>query len=350
MAKTRQRTTRSRRAAAATLAAKGTRTILDFQSRLEELDRSLDEELRKRPASAARGRLEKAVDDVGQLAAGLTMWGLGKLADLVARLDRIRTSERVDEFGLDPEFDELVAPLFLFLYRRWFRVEVGGIDLVPSTGPALLVSNHSGAMFPYDGAMLKVALRVDHPAARDLRPLVDDFVLQLPLAGSLMTRIGGVRSPADAERLLRQGELTSFFPEGVLGIRKPFRERYRLKPFGDGEFVALALRIGAPIVPVAIVGAEETHPLLGTVGWPARLLGVPYLPVTPTFPWLGLLGLVPLPSKWRIRFGAPIDLARRHPEVDPDDPTELAKLAEEVRGALQGMLDESLRQRRSVFT
>jgi 1-acyl-sn-glycerol-3-phosphate acyltransferase len=331
-------------------AAEGTREVLEFRERLDELDRSLGEELRRRSAGAPRATIRQALEAAGQIASIPALWGLGKIGGLVSRLDQLSSSERADEFGLDPEFEELVAPLFLFLYRRWFRVEVEGIDEVPASGPALLVANHSGAMFPYDGAMLKVALRIDHPAARELRPLVDDFVFQLPFAGSLMARVGGVRAcPANAERLLGRGAVVSVFPEGLRGMQKPFQERYRLQRFGRGGFVTLALRTGAPIVPIAIVGAEEIHPLLGSVGWPAKLVGLPYLPLTPTFPWLGILGLVPLPSKWRIRFGAPIDLDRRHRGADPEDRALVDRITEDVRERIQDMLDEMVRDRRSVF-
>jgi 1-acyl-sn-glycerol-3-phosphate acyltransferase len=238
----------------------------------------------------------------------------------------------------------------VFLYRYWWRVEAHGIEKVPAAGPALLVANHSGTMFPYDGTMLKMALRLDHPAARELRPLVDDFVFHAPFLASLMTRVGGVRAcPENAERLLRRGELVGVFPEGVRGMKKSFRKRYQLQRFGRGGFVTLALRTGAPIVPTAIVGAEEIHPLLGTWQWPAKRLGLPYFPLTPTFPWLGLLGLLPLPSKWAIRFGDPIQLAGRYSAGEASDPVLVDALTEELRETIRTMLDVTLRERGPAF-
>jgi 1-acyl-sn-glycerol-3-phosphate acyltransferase len=313
-----------------------------FQSELVRLDRELEEAIRQSGGAAP-----------GLLDGWLARLGLPDLATITAgleRLNRIRGSERADEFGLDPEFEELVKPLFVFLYRRWWRVDTQGLDRVPSAGPALLVANHSGTMFPYDGAMLKVALRIDHPAAREMRPLVDDFVFQAPCLASLITRVGGVRAcPENAERLLRRGDVVCVFPEGVRGMKKSFADRYRLRRFGRGGFVALALHTGAPIVPTAVVGGEEVHPLLGTWQWPAKLLGLPYFPLTPTFPWLGLVGLVPLPSKWMIRFGEPIHLRRRYAQKDAADPLLVDRITEEVRETVQDMVDAALRERGSAF-
>jgi 1-acyl-sn-glycerol-3-phosphate acyltransferase len=198
--------------------------------------------------------------------------------------------------------------------------------------------------------MLKVALRFEHPAARELRPLVDDFVFHTPFLGSLVARIGGVRACREnGERLLGKGELVGVFPEGIRGMRKEFRDRYRLQRFGRGGFVALALATGAPIVPVAVVGAEETHPLLATWEWPAKLLGLPYFPLTLTFPWLGPLGLVPLPSKWSLRFGEPIDLAGRYGAEDAVDPVLVDRLAEDIRESIQEMVDQDVAKRGPAF-
>ncbi len=322
-------------------AADASRGVDEFQAELTRLDRALEEAIRRSDAARAASTV---VDRwLGRL-------GVPDLATLLDRFDRVRGSERVDEFGLDLEFEKMVEPLFVFLYRQWWRVDGRGIDNVPATGPALLVANHGGAMFPYDGAMLKVALRLEHPEARELRPLVDDFVFHAPFLASLMTRVGGVRAcPENAERLLRRGELLGVFPEGVRGMKKHFGERYRLQRFGRGGFVTLALRTGAPIVPVAIVGAEEIHPLLGTWQWPAKLLGLPYFPLTLTFPWLGLLGLLPLPSKWVISFGDPIQLAGRYSAKDASDPVLVDAITEEVRETIQAMLDETLRARGPAF-
>ena len=314
--------------------------IPDFAGAFARLDRELGAALDATPDArgpSAVARLLEWTDSID--------W-----AAMLDRFDRIRGSERADEFGLDPEFEEAVAPLFTFLYRTWWSVVTHDVANVPATGSALVVANHAGALFPWDGAMLKVALRFEHPAARELRPLVDDFVFQTPFLASLVGRVGGVRACREnAERLLVKGELVAVFPEGIRGMRKPFRDRYRLQRFGRGGFVALALATGAPIVPVAIVGAEETHPLLGTWRWPAKALGLPYFPITPTFPWLGVLGLVPLPSKWSIRFGRPIDLARRYGPEDAADPVLVDRLAEDVRETVQAMVNRDRKARGPAF-
>ena len=320
-------------------ATRGSRRVVALQERLADLSRELEEELdrfaRDPRASGARPLSER-------IGAGVR--------EIAERIDEVRGSERADDFGFDPEFEELVAPLFVFLYRTWWRVETEGIEQVPAEGAAILVGNHSGTMFPWDGAMLKVALRLDHPARRELRPLVENFVFRLPFIGSFMTRTGGVRAcPENAEALVRRNEIVAVFPEGVRGMGKPFRRRYRLERFGRGGFVTLALRTGAPIVPVAILGAEEIHPLLATWPLPARLLGLPYFPITPTFPWLGLGGLVPLPTKWTIRFGEPIRIAGRFRPEQADDRLLTDRLTIEVREQVQDLVDEGLRQRRSVF-
>ncbi len=240
-----------------------------FQAELARLDRELDDEIVKSRGVKGRGVVEGWLSRLGRTDASTFLETIARLSD----------GEQADEFGLDPAFEEFVEPLFAFLYRRWWRVETRGLVNVPDSGPALIVANHSGAMFPYDGAMLKIALRLEHPAARELRPLVDDFVFRTPFLASLMARVGGVRaSPENAERLLRHGEIVAVFPEGLRGMRKKFTERYRLQRFGRGGFVSLALKTATPIVPVAVIGAEEIHPLLGTWEWPAKLLGLPYFP------------------------------------------------------------------------
>jgi 1-acyl-sn-glycerol-3-phosphate acyltransferase len=314
--------------------------VPDFAREFERLDRELGDALDgTRPAGPSR-----AIED--WLASARTIdW-----AALVDRIDRVRGSERADEFGLDPDFEDLVAPFFTFLYRRWWGVVTRDIENIPASGAALVVANHAGALFPWDGAMLKVALRLDHPAARELRPLVDDFVFRTPFLASLVARVGGVRACREnGERLLEKGEVVAVFPEGVRGMRKDFRDRYRLQRFGRGGFVALALATGAPIVPAAVIGAEETHPLLGTWSWPAKLLGLPYFPLTPTFPWLGLLGLVPLPSKWSIRFGQPIRLSDGYGPEDTADPVLVDRLAEEIRETVQTMVDRERAERGGAF-
>jgi 1-acyl-sn-glycerol-3-phosphate acyltransferase len=257
-------------------------------------------------------------------------------------------SEEVDDFGYDPIYDARVRPVFDFLFKRWFRVACEGIDRVPGTGRCILVANHSGTV-PYDGVMLKMAMLREHPSKRDVRWLAEDFVFHFPFLGSFTNRIGAVRAcQENAERLLRQESLVAVFPEGVKGIGKLFRDRYKLQRFGRGGFVKLALRTRTPIVPVAIVGGEETNPLLFRLEALSKVLGVPYVPITATFPALGPLGLMPAPTKWRIRFGEPISLDEYSAEAEGDELL-VGRLAERVRASIQSMLEESLSKRQSVF-
>ncbi len=274
-----------------------------------------------------------------------------RLAGGLAFLRRRLTGDyEVDDFGFDPDLtDHVLMPPLRPLYDTWFRVETRGLDNVPDTGAALVVANHSGTV-PLDALMTSLALLDHHPAHRHLRMLAADLVFSLPVLAPL-ARKGGhtLACSADAERLLAAGELVGVWPEGFKGIGKPFRERYRLQRFGRGGFVAAALRTGAPIIPCSIVGAEETYPMIGDVRTLARLLGLPYLPVTPTFPLLGPLGLVPLPSKWIIEFGDPIETAELGGAAAADDPMLVFNLTDEVRETIQSTLYTLLMQRRSVF-
>ena len=262
---------------------------------------------------------------------------------------RMTGEYETDEFGFDPDLaDHVLLPILRPFFQKWFRVETQGLENVPSTTGALVVANHSGTL-PVDALMTTVALHDHHPAQRRLRLLGADLVFDLPFLGSLSRKMGSTLAcNEDAERLLTEGELVGVFPEGFKGIGKPFRERYTLQRFGRGGFVTAALRTGAPIIPCAIVGAEEIYPVLGNLSSLARLLGVPYVPVTPTFPWLGLLGLVPLPSKWILEFGAPIDTVQ-HGESAADDPMLVFDLTDQVRETIQQTLYALLVQRRSVF-
>jgi 1-acyl-sn-glycerol-3-phosphate acyltransferase len=259
-----------------------------------------------------------------------------------------RHSKTVDEFGFDARFSEAVLPLFEFLYALWWRVEVAGIRNVPAAGPGVIVANHSGVL-PWDGLMVNLAVHHEHPARRHCRLLALDMFALLPFFAPFLTRTGAVRAnPENAERLLRRGDLVGVFPEGVKGVGKPFRDRYKLARFGRGGFVRLALRTGAPIVPCAVVGAEEVHPKIGSMDWAGRPFGLPYLPITPTFPALGPLGFVPLPSKWWIEFAEPVEVAQHGPDA-ADDPILVSRLSEQVRGTIRGMLDRRLAQRQSVW-
>jgi 1-acyl-sn-glycerol-3-phosphate acyltransferase len=258
-------------------------------------------------------------------------------------------SDVVDEFGRDPQVSAKVEPLLEFLYKSYFRVEARGLGHIPDEGRALIVSNHSGTL-PYDGAMIMHAVRHEHSAHREVRPLVEDFVFHFPYLGTLMNRIGGVRAcPENAERLLSQDQLVAVFPEGIKGIGKLFRERYQLQRFGRGGFIKLALLSDAPIIPTAVVGAEEIHPLLTKVTWLAKSFGIPYVPITPTFPLLGPVGLLPLPTKWFIVFGEPLYFNTEYGAEGANDRILVNKLAEQVRSRIQAMVDEVLPQRKSVL-
>ncbi|MDN5796454.1 MAG: acyltransferase family protein [Intrasporangium sp.] len=262
---------------------------------------------------------------------------------------RISGEVTVDEFGFDEDYTLHVhLPVLRPLYKRWFRVEVKGVENIPATGGALVVANHSGTI-AFDSLLTQLAVHDEHPQQRHLRMLGADLVFQTPFLGTIARRSGStLATNPDAERLLRNGELVGVWPEGFKGVGKKFSERYKLQRFGRGGFVAAALHAGVPIVPCSIVGAEETYPILGNMPVVARLLGVPYVPITPTFPWLGLLGLIPLPSKWLIEFGAPVDTAALGPQA-ADDPMVVFDLTDQIRETIQQTLYSLLMERRSVF-
>ncbi|MEK9520169.1 lysophospholipid acyltransferase family protein [Streptomyces sp. NPDC087908] len=303
-------------------------------------------------ADAAPGAVSAAASAAG----GETGGGAGagawerKLAGGLAFLRRrISGDYEVDEFGYDEELtDQVLMSMLRPLYEKYFRVEVKGVENIPSEGGALIVANHSGTL-PLDGLMMQVAVHDRHPAGRHLRLLAADLVFMLPVVNELARKAGHTLACAeDAERLLRSGEIVGVMPEGFKGIGKPFGERYKLQRFGRGGFVSTALRAGVPIVPCSIVGAEEIYPMLGNARTLARVLGFPYFPLTPTFPWLGPLGAVPLPTKWTIQFGEPIPTDGYAPEA-AEDPMLMFNLTDQVREQIQHTLYKLLVQRRSVF-
>ncbi|MEU3532743.1 lysophospholipid acyltransferase family protein [Streptomyces murinus] len=291
-----------------------------------------DERPVDRPAPADEGGLERRV------AAGLSF------------LRRRLTGDyEVDDFGYDAELtDQVLMSLLRPVYEKYFRVEVKGVENIPDKGGALIVANHSGTL-PLDGLMMQVAVHDHHPADRHLRLLAADLVFVLPVVNELARKLGHTLACAeDAERLLEQGELVGVMPEGFKGIGKPFSERYKLQRFGRGGFVSTAMRQGVPIIPCSIVGAEEIYPMIGNAKTVARVLGIPYFPLTPTFPWLGPLGAVPLPTKWTIQFGEPIPTDGYPPEA-AEDPMLMFNLTDQVREQIQHTLYKLLVQRRSVF-
>ncbi|MDQ2943605.1 MAG: acyltransferase family protein [Candidatus Dormibacteraeota bacterium] len=254
----------------------------------------------------------------------------------------------VDEFGFDPQWTESFLSVFMVLYRDYWRVETTGVEHVPAAGRALLVSNHAGVL-PWDGTMIKTAVFAEHPNPRHVRALVASLFLGMPVLSWFLRRTGQtVGHPDDTRRLLERDELVLVFPEGVRGTGKRFKDRYRLRRFGRGGFVATAIRARAPIIPVSVVGSEEIYPMVADLAPVARFFGLPYFPVTPFWPWLGPLGVIPLPSKWRIQFHAPIHV-ENHPPEAADDQNLVMALADEVRDTIQKGIYDNLKLRRGVF-
>jgi 1-acyl-sn-glycerol-3-phosphate acyltransferase len=266
-------------------------------------------------------------------------------ADLAAR--RLEGQYQEDEWGFDEEYAEMVRPVFEFFYERWWRVKATAVHNVPAHGRALLVANHAGIV-PWDATMMSVAIQREHPLPRYARFLVLNWAFDLPFISTIRKVGGVVASPYNAMRLLEQDELVAVFPEGIKGAGKAFSERYRLQRFGRGGFVEIALRTGAPLVPVAVVGSEEIYPKIGELPIVARLLGAPYFPVTPTFPLLGPFGVVPLPSRWRIEFCEPIDTSQYGPDA-ADDRGLVFELSERVRDTIQQKLYDNLVERGPAF-
>ncbi len=254
----------------------------------------------------------------------------------------------VDDFGFDAEWTESFLVLFKALYRDYWRVETTGIENVPATGRALLVSNHAGVL-PWDGTMIKTAIFAEHPHPRHVRALVASLFMGMPVLSWFLRRTGQtVGHPDDTRRLLERDELVLVFPEGVKGTGKPFKDRYRLRRFGRGGFVATAIRAGAPIIPVSVVGSEEIYPMVADATPVARLFGLPYFPITPMWPWLGPLGVIPLPSKWRIQFHPPVH-TEAHPPESANDQHLVMTISDEVRNTIQKGIYDNLKLRRGVF-
>ncbi|HJR45506.1 MAG TPA: lysophospholipid acyltransferase family protein [Actinomycetota bacterium] len=262
---------------------------------------------------------------------------------------RLAGDYEVDDFGYDPELArQVLLPLAGPLYERYFRVKTLGVERIPNTGPALLVGNHSGTV-AIDAVMVQYAVATEHPNERAIRNIGADLVYQLPFIGAMARKTGNaVATDEDAEELLRRGELVGVYPEGYKGVGKGWRERYKLQRFGRGGFMETALRSRVPIIPVAVVGAEEAFPMIANAKWLARILGFPYFPITPTFPLLGPLGLLPLPSKWLIEFGDPIPMDD-YPDDAADDAMLVFDLADRVRDTIQQMLYRNLQKRKGAF-
>lgn len=270
---------------------------------------------------------------------------LGSFGDFLKR--RLEGDYELDDFGYDRDLSRhVLLPLAKPLYDNYFRVRTLGIERIPLEGPALLVANHSGTV-PLDAVMVQYAVATEHPRKRVVRNVAANLAFRTPFFGPLARKSGAaVANDEDSVELLRRGELVGVFPEGYKGVGKGWSERYRLQRFGRGGFMELAMKTRVPIVPVAIVGAEEAYPMIGNAKLLAKALGFPYFPITPTFPLLGPLGALPLPSRWLIEFGEPIAT-----EDFPEDPDAMLifDLADQVRDTIQQMLVRNLKIRGGAF-
>lgn len=291
---------------------------------------------------------KKSIDGIKNLSSQLTkILSFDFYKGVLSRLTREDGEEEVDPFGMDRRLVAKIKPFLDFLYYKYWRVATTGVENIPDDGRALIVGNHSGTL-PYDGAMIRSAIMNEHTVRKDARFLVEDFVYHMPILGTFMYRVGGVRAcQENAEYLLNAGHLVIVFPEGVKGIGKYYRNRYRLQRFGRGGFIRLCMKTNSPLIPVGIVGAEEIHPIFMKSHVIAKMIGIPYIPITPTFPLLGLLGMIPLPTKWTIHFGKPITFDRNQDATDDD--LYVNKQSERVREHIQEIIFELLRNRRSVF-
>ncbi len=264
-------------------------------------------------------------------------------------LPGVEPERRLNDWGRSERIEGIFdQTLVEFFYRYWFRAEVEGIENVPASGGALLVSNHSGAL-PPDAAMLAKAIREEHPHPRPLNITVEHFFKGYPGFSALLPKIGCVAAhPANVHRLLHDEEqLVLVFPEGRKGTAKLYKDRYRLRRFGRGGFVEAAMRARAPIVPACVVGAEESAPVFAQVGLLKRVTGLLYFPITPTFPHFGFLGMLGyLPAKFKLRFLEPIEFG---PGDSHEDKALVQTVAHEVRARIQENLWDMLAKRKSVW-
>jgi 1-acyl-sn-glycerol-3-phosphate acyltransferase len=266
--------------------------------------------------------------------------------EIEERLQRLETRLNefgVDPFGFDPTYVKYALPLAIVLYRKYFRVQTIGIRNVPQ-GKVLFISNHSGQI-PIDAMMIVLAMFLEAEPPRMLRSMVETWVPTLPILSYFFPRAGQiVGTRENCKMLLDRDEAILAFPEGVRGIAKTFDQRYQLRDFGLG-FMRLALMTDTPVLPVAVIGAEEQAPSFWDGKPLAKLIGYPALPFTPTFPWLGLLGMLPYPTKYRIYFGKPMRF-----EGDANDEDSMLQVkVQKVRHTIQRMLRDGLKARKHVF-
>ncbi|HEV3472138.1 MAG TPA: lysophospholipid acyltransferase family protein [Actinomycetota bacterium] len=288
------------------------------------------------PSEVARAKL-------AEKPAGFLQWA----EDFARR--RLAGDYPIDDFGYDPQLArEILLPLARPFYERYFRVKTLGIERIPDEGAALLVANHSGTI-PMDAVMMQYAVAMEHPRERTVRNIAANLAFRMPFIGPLARKTGNaVACDEDAIELLRRGELVGVFPEGYKGVGKGWRERYKLQRFGRGGFIEIALKTGVPIIPVSIVGAEEAYPMIADARFIAKAFGFPYFPITPTFPLLGPLGALPLPSRWIIEFGEPIPMDD-YPEDAAEDAMLVFDLSDRIRDRIQEMLYENLERRQGAF-
>jgi 1-acyl-sn-glycerol-3-phosphate acyltransferase len=339
---------------AATFTSTATATAAALRDRLGALEQRVESatsaasvrlrELARQEAAGDHAR--ELAEMVGRLLP-LARGALGNLATALRSLFAGAAPGALDAYGMDRELLARAAPVLDFLYSSWWRVEARQLENVPSAGPVVVVANHGGALF-WDALVLRLALLREHPARRDLRPLLDDRALGTPIFGRASARLGAVAAtPEHALELLGGGTAIAVFPEGSRNAGRPWAERYQVDRFGRGGFARIALRTGAAIVPCAIVGSEETSAPFARPGWLAERIGIPFLTTAPSLP-LAPLGIVPLPSRWSLRFGPPIDAAALG-RAAAEDAAQVLALTERTRSALQQMLDEDVAARRSVY-
>ena len=288
------------------------------------------------------GPIHGAGRGVGEGEGGTGAQELGRRID---RLDRGNLNEfGYDAFGFSPEYLKRVVPYAAVLYRKYFRVLTYDIENVPSSGRVMLIANHSGQL-PFDGAMIALSLLMDHEPPRMARSMVERWVPTLPFMSVFMVRCGQVvGTPDNCKALLKEEECILVFPEGAAGISKTFDKRYQLQRFGTG-FMRLALETKTPIVPVALVGAEEQAPSLMNWRWLAKKLRTPAVPITPTFPLLGPLGMLPLPVRYHLLFGEPMTFEGSA----SDDDGRVGKRVKAVKNEIRRLIERGLRERDGIF-